>query len=169
MDELQVQLQADDCWLPNKKRAVSELCQKAELLSSCAEAETVRNGFDRPNEENANCCTVAAGDYLEYRFKQIQDISELRIIFDSNLNRNHLNMLSNYPLDMPNYNPPETLVKSFALTIEDENGKISEIFSSDNNYQRLFRLNKCIKAKAVRLTIQKTRQETSKLFAFDFS
>lgn len=167
--ELQTQLQADDCWLPGKKREISGLCRQAKLEASCADAENIRNGFDRTIGESANCCIVKNGDYLEYRFEQEQDISELRVIFDSDLNRNHLNMLSNYPLDMPKYSPPETLIKSFTLTIEDENGKISEIFSTDNNYQRLFRLDKCVRAKAIRLMIQGTRQETAKLFAFDFS
>ncbi len=91
----------------------------------------------------------------------------MKIIFDSNLNRNYLNMLSNYPLDMPKYSPPETLIKSFVITIEDENGKTSELFRTDNNYQRLFRLDKKIKAKAVRLSIKETRQEDSNIFAFD--
>ncbi len=166
---LQAQLQADDCWLPGKKRDISELCQQAELYSTCAEAEIIRNGFDRTIAGEKNYCTVKNGDYLEYRFEQARDISELRIIFDSNLNRNYLNMLSNYPLNMPKYSPPETLVESFALTIENENGEISEIFSTDNNYQRLFRLNKNIRAKTVRLIIQAIREETAKLFAFDIS
>jgi FAD dependent oxidoreductase len=167
INELQAQLQADDCWLPGKKRTISELCEKAELLSSCESAELLRNGFDRTIGEDNNYCTVKKGDYLEYRFEHAQDISELKIIFDSDLSRMARNMLSNYPQDMPKYSPPETLIKSFALTIEDKNGKSSEIFNTDNNYQRLFRLDKKIKAKAIRLTIQESRQETSKIFAFD--
>ena len=165
--ELQAQLQVDDCWLPGRKREISGLCRKASLHSSCNEAENVRNGFDRTIGDEKNYCIVKNGDYLEYRFDQEVDISELRIVFDSDLNRNYLNMLSNYPLDMPRYSPPETLVKSFALKSESENGEITEIFNTDNNYQRLFRLNKNIKAKAVRLLIQENRQETAKLFAFD--
>jgi penicillin-binding protein 1A len=55
------------------------------------------------------------------------------------------------------------------LRIEDKNGQTFEIFNTDNNYQRLFRLNHKFKSKTVRLTIHKTRQEkTSKIFAFDF-
>ena len=170
LHELQVQLQADDCWLPGRKREISALCLKAELRSSCIGAENVRNGYDRPTGDHENCCHIQAGDYLEYRFERAQEISEIKIIFDSNLNRNHLNMLSNYPLQMPKYNPPETLIKSFTLTIEDENGKVNEIFSTDNNYQRLFRLDIKAKVKAIRLSELKTRQQgTSRIFAFDFS
>jgi hypothetical protein len=167
--ELQSQLQADDCWLPGRKREISGPCQETGLLSSCADAENVRNGFDRTIGNEKNYCIVKSGDYLEYRFDRALDISEVRIVFDSNLNRNYLNMLSNYPLDMPRYSPPETLVKSFTLIAENENGETVEMFSTDNNYQRLFRLNKDIKTKAIRLTIQETRQKTAKLFAFDFS
>ena len=167
--ELQSQLQADDCWLPGRKREISAPCREAGLLSSCADAENVRNGFDRTIGDKGNYCTVKNGDYLEYRFDRALDISEVRIVFDSNLNRNYLNMLSNYPLDMPRYSPSETLVKSFTLTAENENGETVEMFSTDNNYQRLFRLNKNIKTKAIRLTIRETRQKTAKLFAFGFS
>jgi hypothetical protein len=169
LTELQARLQANDCWLPGKKREVSELCQKAELLSSCNNADNVRNGFDREIGNSENCVYVSENDYLEYRFDKVQEVSELKIIFDSNLNRHHLNMLSNYPLDMPKYSPPETLVKSFKLTAEDENGKIYEVFSTENNYQRLFILNTNIKAKAIRLDINGIRQKNTKLFAFDFS
>ena len=170
LNELQTQLQADDCWLPGKKRVISELCQKAKLLSSCGNAESVRNGFDRPIGEDKNCCYVQEGDYLEYRFEQDQDISEIKIIFDSDLNRMPRNMLSNYPLDMPKYSPPETLIKSFSLELEDESGKVTEIFMTDNNYQRLFYLNANAKARAIRLKILGTRQqETSRIFAFDIT
>ena len=170
LNELQSQLQADDCWLPGKKRAVSELCQKAELISSCKDAETVRNGFDRTIRENDNSCNVKENDYLEYRFEQAQDISEIKIIFDSDLSRVGRNMISKYPQDMPKYSPPETLIKSFSLEFEDESGNTSEIFNTDNNYQRLFRLKTKIKAKAIRLKILNTRQQTtSRIFAFDIA
>ena len=158
LNDLQAQLQADDCWLPGKKRKISELTSKAELVASCAEAEKVRNGVDRPIGDENNACYVKADDYLEYHFKQVENINEIKVIFDSDLNRHHLNMVSNYPLDMPKYQPPATLVKSFAITAKDENGKELELFSTDNNYQRLFRLPCKVKAKSVRLQILGTRQ-----------
>ena len=168
LNDLQTQLQADDCWLPGKKRAISELTSKAELIASCAEAEKVRNGVDRPIGNESNACCVKADDYLEYRFEQAEHISEVKIVFDSNLNRHHLNMVSNYPLDMPKYQPPETLVKSFVLTAEDENGKEFELFSTDNNYQRLCRVACGVKAKSVRLKILGNRQaDGSRIFAFE--
>lgn len=115
INELQAQLQADDCWLPGKKRIISELCQKAELTSSCGNAEAVRNGFDRTIGEDSNCCDTKENDYLEYRFKQVENISEIKIIFDSDLSRVGRNMISNYPQDIPKYSPPETLIKSLLL------------------------------------------------------
>lgn len=80
------------------------------------------------------------------------------------------NMLSNYPLDMPKYSPPETLIKSFSLELEDESGKVTEIFITGNNYQRFFSLNANAKARAIRLNIIKTRQQgASLIFAFDIA
>jgi hypothetical protein len=71
---------------------------------------------------------------------------------------------------MPKYQPPRTLVKSFEITVEDENGKELELFSTDNNYQRLFRLPCELKAKSVRLKILETRQaDESRIFAFEVS
>ena len=169
-NDLQTQLQSDDCWLPGKKRAISELSAKADLNASCAEVEKVRNGVDRPIGDENNACYVKADDYLEYRFEQTENVKEIKVIFDSDLNRHHLNMLSNYPLDMPKYQPPETLVKSFEITVEDENGKKIKLFSTDNNYQRLFRMPCEIKAKSVRLQILETRQaDESRIFAFEVS
>ena len=170
LNDLQTQLQSDDCWLPGKKRAISELSAKADLTASCAEVEKVRNGVDRPLGDENNACYVKADDYLEYRFEQTENVKEIKVIFDSDLNRHHLNMLSNYPLDMPKYQPPETLVKSFEITVEDENGKKIKLFSTDNNYQRLFRMPCEIKAKSVRLQILETRQaDESRIFAFEVS
>ncbi|MDD5599865.1 MAG: FAD-dependent oxidoreductase, partial [Victivallaceae bacterium] len=153
LGELQAQLQADDCWLPGKRRAIPELCRAAELLSSVENTELVRNGFDRPDGDEENCCRVNKGDYLEYRFGRVEAVKEIRIIFDSDLNRDHLNMVAQYPLNMPEFKTPETLIRSFVLSIENERGETAEIFRTDNNYQRLFRLNTAVKAQAVRLTV----------------
>jgi hypothetical protein len=170
LEELQALLQADDCWLPGKKRVIPELCREAELVSSCENAELVRNGFDRPIGRENNACFANAGDYFEYRFDQLRNISEVKIIFDSNLNRNHLNMVAQYPLNMSAFKPPESLIRSFALAIENEHGEISELFRTDNNYQRFFRLNTAIKAKTVRLTVLESgKKEALRIFAFEVS
>jgi hypothetical protein len=58
LDELQTQLEADDCWLPGRKRQVSSFCQEAEMVSSGRSPELVYNGYDRPIDGKDNCCYV---------------------------------------------------------------------------------------------------------------
>ena len=170
LKELQAQLQEDDCWLPGLKREVPELTMQAQLAASGGICDDIRNGYDRPSGEAQNCCFVKEGDYIEYRFEELQDISKIRIVFDSDLNREYHNMLSYYPLNMPEFKTPETIVKSFKLTLEKADGSIEEIFSTDNNYQRLFRLNLSEQVKAVRLTINDDREDDpARIFAFEVS
>ncbi len=105
---------------------------------------------------------------IEYNFKQLVAIEKIRLVFDSNLSRGHLNMVCNYPLDMPRFEPPGTLVKGFSLEIEDETGRVKEIFRTDNNYQRFFVLEQKIEAVKVRLVINNPgKQKQTGLFAFE--
>jgi hypothetical protein len=164
---LQDSLMDDDCWLPGKKREIAEITRKAELASSSGNPEPLRNGFDRPIGDDCNSWQCSEGDWVEYKFETPEDISAIRIVFDSNLCRNHLNMVSSYPKEMPKYTPPETLIKSFKIEIEDEQG-IHEVFSETNNYQRLFKLKANYRAKRVRLTVLATREKKqTSIFSFD--
>ncbi len=137
--DIQQTLLRDDCTLPGFQREIAPLSQNATLTSSCGNAEVLRDGWDRPqlhdSTEHAWICNI--GDTVEYRFDKPQKISGVRLVFDSNLARSenwidHLNMISNYPKNMPHFQPPETLIKGFKILV---NGK--EVFHTDNNYQRL--------------------------------
>ncbi|MFA7231210.1 MAG: FAD-dependent oxidoreductase [Victivallaceae bacterium] len=137
IDELQALLMDADCRLPGFSRKISRTASAAKLIASSGNPESLRNGVDRPGGENANCWEGSESDWVEYRFEQPQPINQVRIVFDSNLNRNLLNMISYYPLNMPHYSPPDTLVKSFHLEAENADGSLTELFRTDNNYQRL--------------------------------
>lgn len=166
--ELQHILMDDDSWLPGLKRPVSELSAGAELKASAGDPEMLRNGYDRPLDGSENAWECGAGDYAEYDFGRAADIREIRLVFDSDLKRPPWQMVSNYPLNMAPYTPPETLVRGYHVEIEDEAGNVREICRSANNYQRLNKIPCAERAVKVRLVIDSLRGEgTKKVFAFE--
>ena len=168
LQDLQQTLMEDDAWLPGLCRKISELSLRAELKASFGNPEPLRNGTDRPVGDDGNCWEGAAGDWVEYSFKRVEQISQVRIVFDSNLNRTPYNMVSKFTLDMPQFAPPETLISGFHIEAEDAAGNVSEVFRQENNYQRLFRLQMPFAARRVRLCIDAVRGNGSrKIFSFD--
>ena len=168
LQDLQDALMEDDVWLPGLRRKISELSRHADLKASSGDPEPLRNGTDRPVGDDDNCWEGSNGDWVEYSFKHVEQISQVRIVFDSNLNRTPYNMVSKFPLDMPQFAPPETLISGFHIEAEDDSGKVSEVFRQGNNYQRLFRLQMPFAARRVRLCIDAVRGNGSrKIFSFD--
>ncbi len=166
--DLQQDLMDDDAWLPGLRRKISDLSKIAELKSSSGNPDLLRNGLDRPIGDNDNCWECSNGDWVEYSFKQPERINGIRIVFDSNLNRSPYNMIAKYPLQMPHYATPETLISGFHIEVEDESGKTTVIFNENNNYQRLFRLQHPIDSKRVRLCIDAVRSGGKKrIFSFE--
>lgn len=170
LKELQQNLMDDDCWLPGLSRNIPELAGNAIIHSSGGNPEPLRNGIDRPVGDYDNCWHGGAGDWVEYRFNKDVKISQVRIIFDSNLNRPHLNAVAKYPLEMPAFSPPETLIKGFHIEVEKCSGEIFEVHRENNNYQRFVLLNLSITAKRVRLFIDEVHGTgNKKIFAFDLA
>lgn len=113
-----------DCFLPSKRRTVSEACAAAVLDGADSR---IRNGMDRAHPMygeagNAQLCTP--GSAITYRFPETQ-VESIHIVFDSDLNRKTLPgswveqvrcMRSNQRLDQPLTALPTTLCKAFAVT-----------------------------------------------------
>jgi hypothetical protein len=168
LKELQQNLMDDDCWLPGFSRNIPELSENAIIHSSGGNPEPLRNGIDRPVGNYDNCWDGGVGDWVEYRFNNDVKISQVRIIFDSNLNRPHLNAVAKYPLEMPVFSPPETLIKGFHIEVENCSSEIFEVHRENNNYQRFVLLNFSITARRVRLCIDEVYGTGNKrIFAFD--
>ena len=124
----------------------------------------LRNGFDRPDENCDNAWHVKPGDWAEYTAAAGDEFTEVRIIFDSNLKRNHLNMVANYPLKGEVYTPPLELVQGYHIEAD---GK--EVYRTDNNYQRLVKIKLDTPAGKVKLVIDSLREnsEDVRLFSFE--
>lgn len=160
--KLQQTLLYDDCFLPWKKREVPELTRSAR--TNC---EAVRNGFDRPIGEDYNGFVGGAGDFIYYDFGKEVHINEIRLVFDSDLNRPYNNMPCNYPLEQPGYKVPKTLVKSYKIIADTTDGE-RVVVDESLNYQRMVKHKVDIKATGVRLVPLDTwGDDKFRVFAFD--
>ena len=148
---LQDTLMENDSYLPWHIREVPTLTKKANLTASIGDAEALRNGLDRSIGEEDNGWTGIAGDWVAYSFEDVVNISELRFVFDSNLNRGIHNMPCRYRLEEKSFHVPETLIKEFIIEVQDANGIWTELMHIQNNYQRLVKLPTNVQANAIRI------------------
>ncbi|WPJ96747.1 FAD-dependent oxidoreductase [Coraliomargarita algicola] len=172
IEELQASLQADDCWLPGLARAIPEPSRSASLLASSGDAELLRNGHDREYEDRGevNAWIAAKGAWVEYRFESPQQLSQARIVFDSNLKRKWANMPLWYPRDGWDIKPEPTLVRGFRIMAENESSEWQEVACETDSFQRLVRLSLDVETKAIRLIIDETwGHDSVKVFAWDVS
>ncbi len=127
--DLQQTLMDDDCFIPWHERKVSELSKTAYCT-----ADIVRNGQYRKDE---NLWKGNNGDTVTYSFENEVNISKIRLVFDSDLNRETYNMLSNYYIRHEQPKPlPQTLIKEYKIVGEKESGESFEI-EVLNNRKRL--------------------------------
>ncbi len=155
---LQQQLMEDDCYIPWHQRAISELTKNAK----CTE-EVIRNGAERGDE---NCWKGSEGDFIKYTFDADTDISEIRLVFDSDLNRKYYNMPCNYPLIQDKYKLPQTLITDYRIEGENANGEKFELNIS-NNHQRFVKHKVDWKVTALRFIPLRTNG-CDKFRLFDF-
>ncbi|MBO4646612.1 MAG: FAD-dependent oxidoreductase [Lentisphaeria bacterium] len=162
--DIQQTLMDDDCYLPGLTRKIADLSAAAQLTASKNDPEPLRNGKDRPSAEADNAWHCAAGDWAEYDFGAETELHEVRLTFDSDLKRPHLNVVSNYRREIELFTPPATLVREFHLEADGQ-----EIFRTLDNYQRLVRIPVEVKARRLRLCIDALREgcESTRVFAFE--
>ena len=159
IEALQQMLMDDDCYIPWHTREVPSLTQKAQ----CS-AEAVRNGIDRGEE---NLWIGRTGDYVEYSFDEDTDISEIRLVFDNDMNRNYHNMPCNYPLVQTRFKLPKTLIKEYRIEAENASGERFSVCVWDN-HQRFVRHTVNWKIKKIRFIPVTTHGcDTFRLFDFE--
>lgn len=161
--KLQQTLMQDDCYLPWHTRTLTSLTIQAK--TNC---EAVRNGIDRSIGKDKNCFTGKVGDRLTYTFDQAIHLKRIRLVFDSDLNRDYDNMPCRFPLKQEKYKVPKTMIKGYRILAKTHDGEkiLAEI---TNNYQRLNQLN-LTETEAVSVSVEITDtwgNETVKIFAFD--
>ncbi|HGJ66695.1 TPA: FAD-dependent oxidoreductase [bacterium] len=166
--ELQQTLMDDDCYLPWQVRVIPDAVKSAMLTASEGDPEPIRNGIDRPVGDNNNCWTGKVGSYVEYTFEFTQLITEIRLVFDSDLNRIPLNMPCNYPLNAEPVSVPKSMIKAFRIEVVDFLGNWNVVAEEHNNYQRLVKIKTNIEAIALRfIPLETWGSEKANLFAWD--
>ncbi|NLC43746.1 MAG: FAD-dependent oxidoreductase, partial [Clostridiales bacterium] len=181
LEELKQTLMEDDCYLPFNSREMPELTRNARLSSSAGDAKPLVNGNDRPIGDEYNGWVAPLGSWVEFDFGSGVPVSQVRMVFDNDLNREtwrevdtilkRFPMKCNIPIDQKAVNVPETLIKSFRLEVSNGDDDWKTIYREDNNYQRLVKVNlDGVTASKIRLVPEETWGcEEIRIFAFDVS
>ncbi|MBN1588787.1 MAG: FAD-dependent oxidoreductase [Pirellulales bacterium] len=166
--ELQKLLQEDDCFLPEKRREIAVLSRNAQLTASEGDPEPLRNGIDRPVDEEDNGWTGALNGWVQYSFATRCPVHEVRLVFDSDLNRADTNMLAWYPLNNEPVGTPATMMKAFRIEALDADGNWSVVAHVEDNHQRLVTIHTDLETRAVRFIAEQTwGADQAHLFAFE--
>lgn len=175
--QLQRRLMEDDCYLPFRVRPISELTQKAQLVCTSSDAENLRNGIDRSIGDQDNGWQAAPGQTAEYRFASPEHLTRVRIVFDSDLNRQTLpeaevrlkrDMIHNRPLSFEPSYVPKTMTRAYRLEAVLPDGSVQVLAEVQNNHHRLCRHEIDVTATAIRLTpLQSWGNDACHVFALD--
>lgn len=76
--------------------------------------------------------------YLEYCFEKPVYVEQVRLIFDSDLNRDYHNMPCNYPLKQEKYKLPQTLIKEYELVVATGDGNVLKQEYEENHERLVF-------------------------------
>lgn len=173
--EYQELLLWNDCLLPHHPRMPAALTKDAELTCTdnrCSDLNALRDGNDR---ENVFECSP--GSTVSYRFSVPAEPKEVRLVFDSDLDRKTLPgdacerqhaMRSNLLPNAPVMHLPTTLCRSYRLTADTAEGTVVLADVTDNCH-RLVKIPVGIRVSALHLTLREANEggETMRLFSFE--
>lgn len=125
ISRLQQALMDDDCYIPWHKREIPSLT----LGARCSD-ETVRNGVERGD---GNLWIGKQGDSITYTLEEDTKISEIRLVFDSDMNRKYHNMPFNYPLVETKFKLPATLIRGYRIEGKNSSGEKFTLTVTDNH------------------------------------
>ena len=189
ISEIQQNLMEGDCFLPGFLREISPLCKKAALTSDphVDNLDNLRSGIDRDHHiyDGPQGVYIGKGGTIEYTLEKPTEISKVRMVFDSDLDRNTLpgdlcerthTMRASINIDAPVMTMPKTLVKSYKLTAQLEDGSKIVLIEDTENIKRLIRINVGKKVKRLTLTLLSDWSDNGAyfddkihIFSFDFS
>ena len=176
--QLQDMLQQDDCFLPGFTRRVSRVCAKAALSGDGEGLESLRGGVDRPRPGSPNAWTGRCGDRVTYAFSRPAHLRSIRIVADSDLNRETLpelesrlkrGMFHNRLLGQEPSHLPKTLLKAYRVVAGFADGSQAVAAEVACNIHRLCRHEVDLPG-CVSLTLEPLSTwgaETVRLFAFE--
>lgn len=191
--EVKQTLMDDDCYLPFNQRRIPELTRTASMsaqgvmraptapletdASTCSDPEALRNGLDRPIDGAYNGCIFERGGWVQYDFGAPKHIGRVRIVLDSDLNRETepeemrklaRDMIHNRPLNWPDCYVPRTITRAYRLDGVDERGRLMPLIEVNDNHQRLCMHELDARVSGLRLTLMDTwGREQCGVFSFD--
>ena len=129
--EIQKILMDDDCFLPGFKREPSKLTKKAVLTADYGDASALLNGTDRRIWGNDNGYFGKTGKAITYTFEEPTLINGVRLVFDSDLDREytdgnpdalHTSSTLFFPKTYNNttFGFPKCLIKHYKIEVMDE-------------------------------------------------
>ncbi|MBQ9132479.1 MAG: FAD-dependent oxidoreductase [Clostridia bacterium] len=144
---LQERLMNEDCFLPSKTRAISQVCREAELSIPTG---LLRNGQDRGHAIYGTATKgfayeATAGEEITYRFPATE-VRSVHLVFCSDLDRETLpggkcerthSTRANHMLESPQMHLPTTLCRDFRL-VGERNGRRVELLRVENNRKRAY-------------------------------
>ncbi len=175
LEELKQTLMDDDSYLPFNTRTVPPLTALAKLTSKSADADNLRNGLDRPIAGQDNGSHINLGDAVEYTFPAETDITMIRLVLDSDLDRLTLaepdrsrGMLHNRPLAWKDTYVPATMTKAYRIEGIRADGSTVLLHEATNNYKRLNQIAVQARVKGVRfIPLATWGSHTAHVFSFD--
>ena len=160
--ELKQTLMEDDCWLPFNRRALSPVMEGVRAEVSGRDASIIFDGLDRVIDGEDHKLEMGFGESLEITLPEPRKLTELRFIFDSDLNRDSLEkgvpecardypMRCNRQLGEKLVGLPATLLRDFEVFADDGSGEYKPISEVRDNYKRLWALKCGFTAKRIKL------------------
>ena len=178
LEQLQAMLQQDDCFLPHRARAISPICQQAELTGDGCGLEALRDGIDRQREGDEHAWHGKVGDEMTYRFAAPVNPTKIRLVMDSDLDRESLpenerilkrNLFHNRLLSNELTYVPPTMIKGYRVTAHLADGSSRVVVEENANHHRL-RIHEIDAPDCVGLTLKILStwgREEVRLFAFE--
>ncbi|HOP11163.1 MAG TPA: FAD-dependent oxidoreductase [Oscillospiraceae bacterium] len=162
--ELQNTLLEDNCYLPSKEKKISPLTAKGRFVCDGTNSEALTNGIER----NLGDVNHFHGSRIDLVWEKPERVGQMRIVFDSELERLDKNMPFEWGMEPYHRRMPNRLVRDFDISVK-VNGFWVLKQQVRDNHERLVRITLDLVCESVRLDIIKTwgGENTANIFAFE--
>ena len=148
--ELQKRLMDDDCFLPGLRREISPLARAATLTADYGDASDLLNGVDRRIWGRDNGYFGKTNCAVTYTFDKPTHVNGFRLVCDSDLDRENFDGHPDlFTIPMPlfrglgygntSFTFPRTVLKSFRVETQDDEGAWRIAYETTDNHQRFVR------------------------------
>lgn len=172
--ELQQTLIYDDCYLPFTKTEIPAIMEKTKIIiDGVSNPERLINGVERDFDKNG--VSVKVGESILLDFEKEEKIKSLRIVLDSDLNRETVGgsdylpdktTICNVPIEMEAVHMPDAMAKNMHVQAMDEKGQWYDVYAISNNRKRLLIIPCDCKTKKLRIVFDDVWSgDNAKLFS----